>query len=115
MSDENAHYSGDTEHENPFEGRGSDEELPPIIGYTIGPDDDAVTVCADCADHQDANSDQWGKIRDGPHYGDRVPYPECYVCNEVMRPETIRSLNTATDRAVSQSENSTRSEGGDSS
>jgi len=64
----------------------SSDETNQIIGYVIGADEDAVTVCAGCADDRDESSSDWGEIRDGPHYGDQVPYPECYVCQEVMRP-----------------------------
>lgn len=54
-----------------------------ILGYVIGPDEDAITVCSDCADE---GSENRATIRDGDHYGTQVPYSECYVCGEVMRP-----------------------------
>lgn len=56
------------------------------LGYVIGGDQDAVMVCIDCADDRDGSSSLWTTVRDSDAYGDRVPYPECYVCQEVMRP-----------------------------
>lgn len=54
-----------------------------IIGHVMGDDEDAVTVCADC---YEGGSD--GAIRDDTSYGIIVPYPECWVCGEVMRPDS---------------------------
>lgn len=57
----------------------------PVIGYVVGPGEDAVTVCDDCADAPEAY-DGRAEIRDAPNYGEEVPYPECYVCGGVIRP-----------------------------
>lgn len=53
-----------------------------IIGHVVGEGDDAVTVCAEC---YDGGSD--GAIYNSVVYGAQVPYPECYICGEVLRPE----------------------------
>lgn len=52
-----------------------------IIGHVVGDDSEAVTVCAGCYD-----GDSAGAIYDSEAYGSEVPYPECWVCGEVMRP-----------------------------
>lgn len=54
-----------------------------LLGYVAENVDDYVTVCTDCID---LFADTESPIRDGDHYGDQVPYPECYECGEVMRP-----------------------------
>lgn len=66
--------------------RAPDEEN--LIGYVIDPDcdHDAVTVCVDCNETEHNDADELGEVRDGPHYGDSVPYPECFGCGEVLRP-----------------------------
>lgn len=55
-----------------------------IIGYVVGPSDDAVTVCTECAEPDEDTQ----AIHDSEVYGDQVPYPECWVCQQLMRPET---------------------------
>lgn len=54
-------------------------------------DGERVTVCRDCLLGDD---DGAPAIRDGPAYGAAgdVPYPECFRCGEVMRPETLEEL-----------------------
>lgn len=54
----------------------------PVIGYVIGPVGDKLTVCADCAEPDDNSH----PIHDSDAYGDQVPYPECWLCEELMRP-----------------------------
>ena len=65
----------------------------PIIGYVVGPSDDAVTVCTECAEPDDDTQ----AIHDSGVYGDQVPYPECWVCQELMRPETADTDDLVTD------------------
>jgi len=70
---------------------GSERE---VIGYVAGDTEEAVTLCVDCEPEWDASISR-NEIRDGPHYGDQVPYPECYLCEEVIRP-----LGTGEGRSV---------------
>jgi len=73
---------------------GTDRE---VIGYVVGDTEEAVTLCTDCEGQWDEEIGR-GEIRDGPHYGNQVPYPECYLCEEVMRPD--QSDNTEADRST---------------
>lgn len=54
-----------------------------LIGYIIGPEGDAITVCDDCAE---SPTDDYCKIHDSDAYGDEVAYPECWVCGGLLRP-----------------------------
>lgn len=65
----------------------------PVIGYVIGPVGDKVTVCADCAEPDDDSQ----PIHDSEAYGDQVPHPECWICEEVMRREDEGEEEFVTD------------------
>lgn len=58
---------------------------PPTIGYVLYDADQYVTVCTDCHDLR-IGAERSDVIRDNGVYGDRVAYPECYDCGEVIRP-----------------------------
>lgn len=66
------------------------ENQEDVIAYIVGPDHDAVTVCADCAE---IDGKDYGEIRDNDAYGDQIPYPECWVCEEVARPKNLSSVD----------------------
>jgi len=55
-----------------------------VIGYVVGDTEEAVTLCTECEPGWDDDITR-SEIRDGPHYGDQVPYPECFLCEEVLR------------------------------
>lgn len=65
------------------EGSATDSEKSPIIGFVVG-QDDPVTMCGPCGAEEIR---RLGVIRDSDHYGENVPYPECYKCGGVMRPD----------------------------
>lgn len=51
-------------------------------------DEDAITLCRDCGEvYEKPDGFAWAVITDGDAYGGLVPYPECHLCGEVMRPE----------------------------
>jgi len=58
-------------------------EPAPIIGFVVG-NEDPVTMCAACGVEE---IERVAEIRDGKHYGDKVPYPECFECGGVIRPQ----------------------------
>lgn len=70
----------------------SDDEQP-VIGYVVDtgepaltPTGSCVTMCVECTDDPGGENVE-ATIRDDDIYGDEVPYPECYDCGEVARPE----------------------------
>lgn len=59
-----------------------DEEL---IGHvTVNDHGDYFTACLDCSSETDHDVD--AQIYDREPYGDDMPYPECFYCQEVIRP-----------------------------
>lgn len=62
-------------------------EKPKPIAYAVGEQGDKVTVCYDCNDSESA-----GVIRNTPSFGETVPYPECWVCGQVARPENLSNF-----------------------
>lgn len=63
----------------------NDPEDNPIIGFVTEIRGRQVTACPGCTIKEQAAKDS--PIRDGPHYGDTVPYPECFGCGEVLNPD----------------------------
>lgn len=56
-----------------------------VIGYAVIRGGEHYTLCSYCGEMEE----HVGVIRDGPHYGEggygeKVPYPECYDCGEVI-------------------------------
>jgi len=68
----------------------TDEAGREVIGYVVGDTEEAVTLCTDCEPEWDEGISR-AEIRDGPHYGTQVPYPECFLCERVIRPRNMGS------------------------
>jgi len=64
-------------------------DKPKPLVYAVGEEGDKVNVCVDCYGG-DGDPDV---IRNVPSFGDQVPYPECYICEEVARPETLSNFD----------------------
>lgn len=55
------------------------------IGYVVGDTEDAVTLCKGCDLAWDDDIPRT-PIEDDAVYGEKIPYPECFLCEEVIRP-----------------------------
>lgn len=67
-----------------------------VIGYVVGDTEEAVTLCTDCEPEWDGEIPR-AEIRDGSHYGEQVPYPECFLCERVIRPDDTNNDGGQTD------------------
>jgi len=63
---------------------------PKPIAYVVDKSGLEMTVCFDC--HTGVWEPQ-SIIKNVPSFGDSVPYPECYECGEVARPETLSNFD----------------------
>lgn len=66
----------------------------PVIGYVVD-ENPQITACVGCV-FGDNLGPQQGEIRDNGAYGDKVPYPECGHCGEVIRPQETETVYECT-------------------
>ena len=64
-----------------------DEER--LLGYVVNYEKNGFTCCKRC-DLLNFDGVPKAPIYDDPHYGREVPYPECFECGQVIRPENVK-------------------------
>lgn len=68
-------------------------DKPKPLVYTVGEQGGKVNICVDCYDADKGEDTDPDVIRNIPSFGDSVSYPECYICKEVARPETLSTFD----------------------